>query len=148
MTRIACLLATALFLSLTGCSSFESEYSKAAATTLPADSIEGPWVGRWESQAGHGNGPLRAMVSKTGPDIYFARFRAGYWGVFEAGEETLLRVKSTNPVKATGESDLGYIKGGMYKYEATVTPTKFDATYQSAGDRGIFTLTRPTAENK
>lgn len=146
MTRIyALLVATALF-ALTGCSSFESEYSKASATTLPANSIEGPWVGTWESQAGHGSGPLRAMLTKTGPDVYYARFRAGYWGIFQADEETLLRASSTNPVKATGESDLGYLKGGLYKYDATITPTRFDANYQSKDDRGIFTLTRPATK--
>src|SRR4051812_31085618 len=128
-------VAFALLGGVTGCSSFDSDYQHASASTLPAGSIEGPWVGKWESQAGHGTGPLRAMLTKTGPDTYYARFRAGYWSIFEADEETLLRVHSTNPVRADGESDLGYIKGGVYKFDATITPTKFDANYQSKDDR-------------
>lgn len=143
MNRRAWLFAGVLLAGLTGCSSFDSEYKQAVGSGLPAGSIEGPWEGRWESQAGHGGGPLRCMITKTGPDLYYAKFRAGYWGIFAANEETLLRVSGKDPIKATGESDLGALKGGLYRYEATITPDKLDATYKSAGDRGVWTMTRP-----
>ena len=129
---------------LTGCSSgFEKEYKAIAIAATPHDTIEGAWEGRWQSQAGHGGDKLRAILTKNGPDTYIAKFHAGYWGMFESDQETLLRVTGTNPVHATGESDLGYLKGGTYRYDATITPEKFDATYKSTEDHGVFEMTRP-----
>ena len=61
----------------------------------------------------------------------------------KADQDTLFRVTGTGPYKATGESDLGALKGGTYRYEATITPEKFDATYKSEDDHGIFSLERP-----
>jgi hypothetical protein len=130
-------------LGLVGCSGFNSEYKAITTAAPPPNSIEGAWEGRWQSNAGHGGDKLRAILTKNGPDTYIARFRASYWGIFEADQETLLRVTGTNPVHATGESDLGYLKGGTYRYEATITPEKFDATYKSTEDHGVFEMARP-----
>lgn len=139
---ISCVVLVAL--ALTGCSSgFESEYKQSLANVQHYDTVEGPWEGRWQSQAGHGGDKLRAILTKNGPDTYIAKFHAGYWGLFEADQETLLRVSGTNPVHATGESDLGYLKGGTYRYEATITTEKFDATYKSTEDHGVFEMARP-----
>jgi hypothetical protein len=132
-----------LLFALTGCSSYNSEFKQLAVAPTPPDTIEGAWEGQWQSNAGHGGDRLRAILTKNGPDTYFARFRAKYWGLFEADQETLLRVTGTNPVRATGESDLGYLKGGTYRYEATITPEKFDATYKSTEDHGVFVMERP-----
>jgi hypothetical protein len=135
-----------LLVGLAGCSSFNSEYKSAVTGGVAPDSVEGPWLGRWQSNAGHGGGELRALLTRTSPNTYTARFRATYWGIFQADEDTLLRVTSTSPIKAAGESDLGALKGGMYKYDVTLTPTNFDATYQSEDDRGDFHLTRPVSK--
>jgi hypothetical protein len=150
MNRWAWLIAGAMLLvGSTGCSSFDADYKRGLTAADHSATIEGPWEGRWESHAGHGGGSLRCVLTKTGADTYFLRFRAGYWGIFQADEETLLRAapgSTPTALKATGESDLGYLKGGTYRYEATITPNKFDATYQSAYDRGVFTMTRPVPE--
>lgn len=138
---MSCIVLVAL--AMVGCSSgFDSEYKQSLAN-VHYDTIEGPWEGHWQSQGGHGGDKLRAILTKNGPDTYIAKFHAGYWGIFEADQETLLRVTGTNPVHATGESDLGYLKGGTYRYEATITPEKFDATYKSSEDHGTFELARP-----
>jgi hypothetical protein len=141
--KFAPLVLLTLLLPLTGCSDFNREFSQTLASTQPSNTIEGPWEGYWQSNAGHGGDRLRAILTKNGPDTYIAQFRAKYWGIFEADQETLLRVTGTNPVRATGESDLGYLKGGTYRYEATITPEKFDATYKSDEDHGVFEMTRP-----
>lgn len=137
---LTCLL---FALALTGCSGFNTEYKQIVASPPPAGTIEGAWEGRWQSQSGHGGDKLRAILTKNGPDTYMARFHATYWGIFQADQETLLRVTGTSPVRAKGESDLGYLKGGTYRYEATITPEKFDATYKSDEDHGVFEMTRP-----
>jgi hypothetical protein len=137
------LAAATLLLALTGCSTFDRDYKQALASGVPANSIEGPWEGRWTSQGGHGGDRLRAIVTRTAPDTYHARFRAQYWGILSGDEDVDLHVTSAAPVRANGEADLGFWKGGVYRYDATITPGNFDATYKSKDDHGEFNLTRP-----
>jgi hypothetical protein len=129
---------------LAACSEFDREYKAAVQKGAPADSIEGPWDGQWQSHAGHGGGRLWAVITRTGANTYFARFKAKYWGFMEAENDVNLRVSSTQPVRAAGNEDLGYLKGGVYHYDATLTPTEFDANYSSEHDHGVFTLRRPS----
>jgi len=139
------LLPLLILLPLTGCSTFDRDYQKALKNPPPAG-IEGPWDGRWQSQNGHGDGALRALVTRTAPDTYHARFRATYKGVLSADEDVDLHVTSTptaTPIRAAGSADLGSLKGGVYQYDATITPTTLDATYRSDSDHGTFNLTRP-----
>src|SRR5436305_419480 len=98
---LTCTLALVVVVVGAGCSKFDNEYGKALGSTPAPDTIEGPWVGRWESQGGHGGGDLRAMVTQTGPDVYLATFRATYWGIFQTEHETLLRAHATTPAHAS-----------------------------------------------
>src|SRR5687768_16396056 len=103
---------------LPACSEFDREYKAAVQNGPPADSIEGAWDGRWQSNAGHGGGRLWAVVNRTGESTYFAKFKAGYWGFLESENDVNLRVTSaTQPVRASGNQDLGYLKGGVYHYD-------------------------------
>ena len=129
---------------LGGCATFDGAYKAAVETGWPADSIEGAWEGKWESKGGHGGGDLKAVVTRGAEDIYFVHFRASYWGMFQTDQEVNFRTTSTDPIKATGTADLGYLKGGVYRYEATITPQRFEATYVAEADRGEFNLARPT----
>ena len=146
MTSTLCRSASIVLLCtlLTACSEFDKEYKAAVQKGPPADSIEGAWDGRWQSNAGHGGGRMWAVVTRTGETTYFAKFKAGYWGFLESENDVNLRVSSTQPVRAAGNQDLGYLKGGVYHYDATLTPTEFDAKYTSEHDHGVFTLRRPT----
>ncbi|HYE21574.1 MAG TPA: hypothetical protein VEA69_24225 [Tepidisphaeraceae bacterium] len=135
-----------------GCSGFDAAYEKALAQGAPAGSIEGAWDGTWTSHGGHGGGRLRAVITRAGPDTYRAWFRAGFWKILEASQEVNLKVSSapasSGEVRAAGEEDLGWLYGGVYKYEATATPGKFDATYTSKYDRGVFEMARPATGGK
>jgi hypothetical protein len=142
MNGSRCFAMMVLVTLLAGCSSFDRDYRQ-AATSGSAQGIEGAWEGRWESQAGHGGGDLRAILTRTASDTCHARFRAQFWGIFEADEEVDLHLSGTSPVRASGEADLGWLKGGVYRYEATLAPGKFDATYESKHDHGVFNLARP-----
>jgi hypothetical protein len=135
---VGCLLA-----GLGGCSTFDRDYQKALDARTSGEGIQGPWEGRWKSEGGHGGDKLRALLERTAPDTYHARFRAQYWGIFAADEDVDLHVSSTAPIKAAGEADLGFFKGGVYQYDATITPSQFDATYKSKYDHGQFNLARP-----
>lgn len=127
---------------LTGCTTFDARY-EAALANRSAPGVEGAWEGRWQSENGHGGDRLRAVVTQREPQKLHVVFRAHFWGIFDIDEVVDLNVTGTNPVRASGEADLGYWKGGVYQYDATITPVKFDATYTSKYDHGTFTLTRP-----
>ncbi len=126
-----------------GCSSFDGAYEKAMKEPIPAGSVEGPWQGTWKSENGHGGDRLRAIVSKTGPQKYHIWFRAKFWAIFEASQEVdFTAANDSTPVKASGDEDLGSLAGGIYHYDALITPAALDATYQSKYDHGEFHLKR------
>lgn len=131
-----------LFLALlAGCTTFDAGYEAALVNRAKAG-VEGAWEGRWQSGNGHGGDRLRAVVTQREPQKLHVIFRAHFWGIFDIDEEVDLNVTSTNPIRASGEADLGYFKGGVYSYDATITPVKFDATYKSKYDHGVFNLSR------
>lgn len=139
--RLALFLAMVLLAG--GCSSFDRDYQAAVAQGISSDTVEGPWLGTWKSEAGHGGDELRALVAKAGPEAYRARFRAKFWGIFHTENEIDLQVTSSSPVRAGGQEDLGWLAGGLYDYQATLTPQNFTATYKSKYDHGDFRLVRP-----
>jgi len=150
MKHAPLIFATLLLIAATGCSNFDAMYNKGLAQGAPvAGSVEGVWDGTWQSQAGHGNDRLRAIVTKTGPETYHVWFRAHFWGIFQANQEVDLKASSVPgaaEIKAAGEQDLGWLYGGVYQYQATLTPVKMDATYKSKFDHGEFHLGRPTGK--
>jgi hypothetical protein len=131
-----------LLLPLTGCSTFDHDFDAARAAGHAPDGVEGAWAGNWESHNGHGGGSLRAIFTRTAPDTIHARFRSGFWKLFAAEDSVDFKATGTNPVHATGDADLGFLKGGVYHYDATITPTTFDATYTMKFDNGVFSMTR------
>jgi hypothetical protein len=145
MNATRSLLLGFLLAAVTGCSTFDRDYQKALeAPRTSGEGIQGPWEGRWQSQGGHGGDKLRALLQQTAPDTYHARFRAQYWGIFATDQDVDLHVTSTAPpINASGEANLGFFKGGVYHYDATITPSQFEATYKSKYDHGQFNLARP-----
>jgi len=140
--KCARFVAVALLLGMAGCSTFERDYQNVVQSKASALSIEA-YEGRWQSEAGRGGDKLWALVSRTAADTYHARFRAKYDWLFTVEEEVDLHVTpGSAPPHATGEADLGWLKGGVYKYDATLTPGRLDATYESKYDHGTFTLER------
>ena len=138
------MLASVAALALTGCSTFNKEWKAALATPPPANSIEGPWAGEWRSDRNGHHGDLQCVVSKTSETTYRAYYRAKYWKILRFSYVATLHGAETNGlVKLKGDADLGKLAGGVYRYEATVTPTDFRSTYSSKYDHGKFTMSRP-----
>jgi hypothetical protein len=142
-----------------GCSTFSKDYDAAVASSeagVAAPSITGPWEGEWRSKGGH-QGRLRAILSvdpvsnlpgslgSPYPQNYLARFEAKFWKIFTAHYDVTLRVvhQADQAVKLSGAQDLGWLAGGKYHYEATVTPEQFDTAYDSRVDTGEFHMRRP-----
>jgi len=126
-----------------GCSRFDRAWDQ-LAMQQPATGIEGAWEGRWIGDNGHA-GRLRCILRRADGDTYNAWFHATFWGVFSGeyvvtmtaqsqGDKTLLR----------GEHDLGWLAGGNYRYDAIVTPERFESRYDSKWEKGRFEMSRPS----
>ena len=138
------LLLISLAVGGSACSRFDRDWKLAMAMPGPSEGLEGPWEGRWKSDAGHGSGKLRCILSRLSEDEYLARFRATFWGILKAGYEVKLKARPRDGgVEIQGEKDLGSLAGGVYRYEGTVSPTNFSATYSSKNDNGTFEMRRP-----
>ena len=136
-----------------GCSSFSRDYA-AIDQAQAAGNITGAWAGEWKSNGGH-QGALRCILTQTatpaapnaaGPQkvTYDAQFEAKFWGLFTAHYSTpLAGTIDHGTAHLTGDHELTGLGGGHYHYEADVTPGKFDATYRSEVDQGVFRMTRP-----
>ena len=119
---------------------------EAALLPYPLVSPEGAWKGSWKSDTNGHHGPLWCIVrpSPGKPGSHDFRYRAG-WGVLRFGNYT-----HTTPTTRNRDGSLildgamGLPAGlGTYTVRGDITPTTFDATYNSKHDRGTLTLRRP-----
>lgn len=152
MKRVLGLIAglASVVVSTMGCSSFPREY-QAAKKADYGSAIAGPWEGEWVSKGGH-HGSLRCIITQTPGQAaggsktisYLASFEAKFlWDLLTAHYSTpLVGTTEGDHVLLTGDHPLTGLGGGMYHYEAKVTPTKFDATYRSENDAGEFRMGR------
>lgn len=133
---------------VTGCSSFNREWRRAAKQPAPTNSISGRWEGHWISDANGHNGGLRCIVSDLETNRLEARFRASYMKILRFGYTVKLTATSTNGVwHFDGQEDLGTLAGGLYRYEGKATPSHFESTYHSEHDHGVFVMERPDMNN-
>lgn len=142
------LLAAVILAASTGCSSFHTAWKTASELppALDADTIEGRWEGRWESDRNHHNGRLRCIVTRQTNGLYSARFHANYRILFNLrfGYTAILDVtREDRRNRFSGEADLGWYAGGIYRYEGQATATHFVSTYSCKHDHGTFRMTRP-----
>jgi hypothetical protein len=145
--RIKALLlapALALLFFTAGCSSFHSDWKQRAALTPAPDSLEGRWQGTWLSDVNGHTGKLRCIVTKIEGDQYQFKYWATFWKIFRASYTVYFDAKKNGATyQLTGTSDLGWLGGGTYAYQGTVSGTNFTATYKSKADHGIFKMARP-----
>lgn len=140
--RKSLLLAAACLL-LAGCS-FNRQWNAALRQPIPAQSIAGPWEGRWLSDKNGHTGRLRCILTPDGANAYNARFHATFWKIFRAGYEVPFAVTNDGArFRFSGQSDLGELGGGLYTYTGEATPEQFAAEYRSKHDHGKFQMTRP-----
>jgi hypothetical protein len=133
------------WLTTSGCSSFNSEWKKAAQNPVPTGEIEGRWQGSWLSDANHHTGALRCIVCKQQEGTYKARFHAKYEKVLSFGYTVNLSVKPAEggQQKFEGEANLAWWAGGVYHYEGQASATNFFSTYSCKYDHGTFQMKRP-----
>jgi len=129
----------------TGCRSFHTEWKQARLSSPPTDEIIGAWEGTWQNNNNSHQDRMRAVLSKTSADTYRASFYAWYKRLLTFSYTTELHVdkRDGQTVFFQGQSDLGKLAGGVYRYEGHASPTNFFSTYSSKYDVGTFTLRRP-----
>ncbi|MSU35518.1 MAG: hypothetical protein EXS36_10465 [Pedosphaera sp.] len=135
-------LAAALLI-LAGCSSFDREWRSAGREPVPADGISGRWIGTWQNTNNTHSDTMRAVLTDSGDGAYRAHFHARYKRIFSfAYTVKLAGQREADRFRFHGESDLGPLAGGIYRYNGWATPTNFFSTYDSRYDVGTFTLHR------
>ena len=128
----------------TGCSTFNKEWKAALAEHTSTTSIAGPWEGRWVSDKNGHTGKLRGILRQTNSEEYDAYFHATFWKIFSASYRVPLKFQEQGDrTILSGQADLGRLSGGIYSYDAEVTPANFFSTYKSKYDHGTFEMKRP-----
>jgi hypothetical protein len=147
------LLALLLGATVTGCSSFQREWERAAATgpaNLPKG-MTGRWAGQWESDKNHHRGELRCIVTEMTNGLYSARFHARYKRVFNLtfGYTVVLEARARDDgFDFHGTANLGWYAGGTYEYKGFATATNFHSSYSCKYDHGLFQMTRPSPNSE
>ncbi len=129
---------------LAGCSTFDRDWKAAADTPAAPGSIEGRWLGTWKSDRNGHSGELRCLMTRAGTNTYSARFHATYQNILTYTYTAPLVAREENgKFKFSGQSDLGFLAGGLYHYEGIATPTNYLSTYRCPSDWGTFQMQRP-----
>ena len=139
------LLITATILSLPACTSFTRSWNESVGRAAEAgDRLEGCWEGEWQDDAEADPGRLMAVITRTGPGRYEARFRAKVARIFNHHSIVPLEVVDTAAEvwRFGGEKDLGFIAGGVYRHEGTSDGAVYESRYTSADHRGTFRMKR------
>lgn len=138
-------VAIGLFLTtlLPSCGSeFRSAWKKAPVTS----GATGKWEGTWLSAANGHHGTLRCVVaapqSPQNDQEFF--YRATWKTILSGSYKAVHTVKKQKDGTYTfkGEHKMPDWAGGLYHYQGTIKGDNFSACYESAMDRGTYTMKR------
>ncbi len=142
-------LAALVLILLPSCGSdFRAAWKKAPVT----EAVEGKWEGTWLSAANGHHGKLRCVVSEPHmPGKFFAvegdhtfHYHATWMKILSGSYRAVQNVqKQKNGTYIfKGEHKMPDWAGGLYHYEGTIKGDNFNACYESAMDRGTYTMKR------
>ena len=143
-------LALAAGVLLAGCSSFDRDWEALGPYPGEHRDITGRWSGSWScDETGH-SGELRCLVSRLESDLCAMRYRARWGGIFTSEYTVLATVEPDEGgggYRFGGSKDLGWLAGGLCRYDGRATATEFEATYTSSSNEGVFRMARPAEES-
>ena len=138
------ILSGSAVLLMSGCSSFNQDWKQAAQE--PAQGVEGRWIGDWHSDYNQHEGPLRCLITKKDGSTYHTRFHAkyklGFLTISYPYDIDMAITQGGNSYSFRGEADLGWLAGGVYRYDGNGTAAKIDMNYRASKDFGTFKLKR------
>jgi hypothetical protein len=104
--------------------------------------LTGSWSGQWESTKSGHTGPLHARFRQTDPDHYRVLWSGRFWKVVPFMYPSTLEVTHCEDGKVFLSGSQRLLFFGTFCYEAEATDCDFTATYSTARDNGVFTLSR------
>jgi len=140
MTSPRILLSVLLLAVLPSCS---LSFKKAWKNSPPSSAVTGKWEGTWLSAANGHHGRLRAVVTEDGPSHafhYHATWAGFLSGSFKAPHKVTKQKNGTYTFE--GDHRMPDWAGGNYHYAGTIKGDDFNACYESAKDKGTFTMKR------
>ena len=144
----------ALLLPLAGGCAFDRKWKRFGeqpAEVAQVNDLAGRWTGTWKSERTNHSGKLRAIITPVDDVTYRADFDATYMGILRFGYSMNLAAQPADgttsagagAIRFTGQENLGWLAGGLYRYEGTADGRSFDCAYQSKNDHGRFRMSRP-----
>ena len=130
-----------------GCSSFDRAWEKAADVDFKG--VEGRWIGSWYSDYNQHKGLLRCLITKRGGvnDAYHTHFHAkyklGYLTINYPYDMDMVITQNNGAFSFKGEANLGWLAGGVYRYDGNGTADIIRINYRAKIDFGTFKLERP-----
>jgi len=107
------------------------------------EDIEGRWIGKWLCEQTGDSGKIRCHLMEREEGLYQARFDGNYWGFIPFWFTIQMDITEQDGVyHAQAEEDLGWLGGGSYAYEGTISKTDFQISYTSKRHKGTFVLER------
>ena len=135
---------------LTVLSSCGSDFRKAWKRDIcpappAANGVAGKWEGTWLSAANGHHGNLRCVVggptNKQGDHEFF--YHATWKSILSGSYKAVHNVqKKGDGYTFKGDHQMPEWAGGKYHYEGTIKGDNFNACYESAMDRGTYTMKR------
>jgi hypothetical protein len=122
---------------------FSRQWKEATARKDPVrDRLEGRWEGEWRSREEDEPGPLRAVIKKLEEGTYEATFRAEFFSIFSFDSAVILKVEdvSAEVWRFSGETDLGWFAGGVFRHEGRSDGTHYTSKFVSRHFNGIFRM--------
>lgn len=114
----------------------------APAKARATDAYAGHYVGTWRSEVTKHHGKLVCDFTKMDPKHYRADFTA-WWGAFHGSYSVVMETqRAGRELRFSGRQDLGKLAGGVYKYAGKAGAGRMTSSFASAGDHGVFELTR------
>jgi len=122
----------------------------------PANGVAGKWEGTWLSAANGHHGKLRCVVGEPkeymmvsyvpskNSDAYCFHYHATWKSILSGSYKAFHHVVRNKDGSHTfkGDHQMPDWAGGKYHYEGTVKGDHFNACYESAMDRGTYTMKR------
>ncbi len=134
------LLSVLLLAVLPSCS---LSFKKAWKNPPPSGAVTSKWEGTWLSASNGHHGGLRAVVTEDGPSHafhYHATWGGFLSGSFKAPHKVVKQKDGTHTFE--GDHRMPDWAGGNYHYAGTIKGDDFSACYESAKDKGTFTMKR------
>lgn len=125
----------------TNCSEFHEAWD--ASTSAPPDGIEGRWSGEWVSRENGHRGSLKCLLTRLDSTHVRAQIHATYASFLRVCYTVVLETdQEGKTIRFRGETDLGKLAGGVYRYNGLLENDQLHSTYQCAYDQGDFVLAR------